>query len=63
MLTVPEVTSDPCIFAPNRLLVHSFNNTFEMTISLSRVFVPCSALSSLFYAYPLHGFGPRNWIL
>ena len=63
MLTVAEVISDPCIFAPNLLLVHSINNTYEMTISLSGVFVPCSALSSLFYAYLLHGFGPRNWIL
>ena len=46
MLTVAELISD----------VHSINNTFEMTISLGGVFVPC-------YAYLLHGFGPRNWIL
>ena len=57
-----EVISDACIFAPNRLLVHSINNTYEMTISLSGVFVPCSALFSLFCAVLLRGFGPRNWI-
>ena len=53
MLTVAEAISD----------VHSINNTYEMTISLSGVSVPCSALFSVFYAYLLHGFGPRNWIL
>ena len=53
MLTVAEVISN----------VHSINNTYEMTISLSGVSLPCSALFSVFYAYLLHGFGPRNWIL
>ena len=61
MLTVAEVKVT-FVLSPS-CPVHKHFNILElkMTVSLSGVFAPCSALFQLFYVF-LHGFGPPNWI-